>query len=203
MGSLLGMHLGHNANYTLAIDGEIKETLEFERMTNVKNGGCLAQRGVKSPKIIMKLALDYMLNKYGLKRLDKIAINPLDRYFLLNNFIGSEAEILNFFKADEYVMVDHQLGHMACAYYQSPFDEVKGCSFDGGGNDGNFNVFQCSRRDGIRQIDFIQDHTLGMRLAELGHYAKSIRKEQEWWVDGGLVYPGKIMGFSFLWHSTR
>ena len=35
-----------------------------------------------------------------------------------------------------------------------------------------------------------------MRLSELAQYTSSIRKEADFWVAGGLVYPGKIMGLS-------
>jgi carbamoyltransferase len=116
--------------------------------------------------------------------------------FLKKHHFTSDAQILKFFDAKEFKLIHHQHGHMACAFYQSDFQYVKGVSFDGGGSDGNFNIFECSRDTGISQIGYIPNHTLGMRLSELGQYSTSIKKEKDFWVDGGLVYPGKIMGLA-------
>ena len=55
---------------TISKNGEILEVVEFERMTNVKNGGCLAQVGVKNPKLIITLVKDYLKGKYNIKYFD-------------------------------------------------------------------------------------------------------------------------------------
>ena len=193
---ILSAYLGHNASMTIAKDGDILEVVEFERMTNVKNGGCLAQIGVKSPKVIMSLVKDYLKEKYSIKHFDLLLLNHLCITMLRKHHFTSTKQLLRFFDSDRYELIHHQHGHMACAFYQSDFQYSKGVSFDGGGSDGNFNVFECHRDTGIKQIDQISNHTLGMRLSELGQYTKSIRRERDFWTDGGLVYPGKIMGLS-------
>lgn len=193
---IVSTYLGHNASMTVSIDGNILEVVEFERMTNVKNGGCLAQVGVKSPKLIISLVKDYLTSKYNIRRFDLLLLNHLDIEFLRKHHFSSEKQILDFFNADRLELVHHQHGHMACAFYQSDLQYSKGVSFDGGGSDGNFNIFECDRKEGIKQIEYIPNHTLGMRLSELAQYCSSIRKETDFWVAGGLVYPGKIMGLS-------
>lgn len=193
---ILSTYLGHNASMTVSKDGTILEVLEFERFTNVKNGGCLAQVGVKDPKLIMTLAKNYLKEKYKIKFFDLLLFNHLDITMLRKHHFTSDKELLKFFDCERYELVHHQHGHMACAFYQSNLQYSKGCSFDGGGSDGNFNVFECDRKTGIKQLAYIPNHTLGMRLSELGQYTKSIRRERDFWVDGGLVYPGKIMGLS-------
>ena len=193
---ILSTYLGHNASMTISKNGEILEVVEFERMTNVKNGGCLAQVGVKNPKLIITLVKDYLKGKYNIKYFDLLLFNHLDITMLRKHHFTSDKELLKFFDCERYELVHHQHGHMACAFYQSDLQYSKGCSFDGGGSDGNFNIFECDREKGITEITKIQNHTLGMRLSELGQYTKSIRRERDFWVDGGLVYPGKIMGLS-------
>jgi carbamoyltransferase len=194
--NILSIFLGHNASMTVARDGQILEVLEFERITNVKNGGCLAQVGVKNPKLIMTIIKENLKSRYGFKHFDLLLMNQLDMLFLKKHHFTTDEQILKFFDASKYQLVHHQHGHMACAFYQSDLQYSKGVSFDGGGSDGNFNVFECSRETGIRQLTYIPNHTLGMRLAELGQYSASIKKERDFWVDGGLVYPGKIMGLA-------
>jgi carbamoyltransferase len=193
---IVSTYLGHNASMTVSIDSKILEVVEFERMTNVKNGGCLAQVGVKSPQLIITLVKDYLMQKYNIKRFDLLLFNHLDIEFLRKHHFTSEKQILNFFNADRLELVHHQHGHMAGAFYQSDLQYSRGVSFDGGGSDGNFNVFECHRKEGIKQVDYIPNHTIGMRLSELAQYTSSIRKEADFWVAGGLVYPGKIMGLS-------
>lgn len=194
--NILSVFLGHNASMTVASNGEILEVLEFERITNIKNGGCLAQVGVKNPKVIMTIIKENLMRRYNIKHFDLLLMNHLDMLFLKKHHFTSDEQILKFFNADRFELVHHQHGHMACAFYQSDYHYVKGVSFDGGGSDGNFNIFECSRTEGIKQLAYIPNHTLGMRLAELGQYSNSIKKERDFWVDGGLVYPGKIMGLT-------
>jgi carbamoyltransferase len=194
--NILSVYLGHNASMTIASDGQILEVLEFERITNVKNGGCLAQVGVKNPKAIMTIIKENLKTRYNIKHFDLLLLNHFDLSFLRKHYFTTEQQLLNFFDAKEFQLVHHQHGHMACAFYQSNYHYTKGVSFDGGGSDGNFNVFECSRDTGIKQLAYIPNHTLGMRLAELGQYANSIKKQKDFWMDGGLVYPGKIMGLS-------
>ena len=193
---ILSTYLGHNASMTVSKDGDILEVVEFERMTNVKNGGCLAQVGVHDPKMIITLVKDYLKGKYQIKFFDLLLFNHLDITMLRKHHFTSDKELLKFFDCERYELVNHQHGHMACAFYQSDLQYSKGCSFDGGGNDGNFNIFECDRKNGIKQLAYIPNHTLGMRLSELAQYSSSIRRENNFWVDGGLVYPGKVMGLA-------
>jgi len=76
-------------------------------------------------------------------------------------------------------------------------------SFDGGGNDGKFNVYHCIRGESprlleavlnpIKQINF-EYYDLGFPYMMLGHYLNDIKFEDLG--TGNLVYPGKIMGLA-------
>ena len=104
---IVSTYLGHNASMTVSIDSKILEVVEFERMTNVKNGGCLAQVGVKSPQLIITLVKDYLMQKYNIKRFDLLLFNHLDIEFLRKHHFTSEKQILNFFNADRLELVHH------------------------------------------------------------------------------------------------
>ena len=115
--NILSVFLGHNASMTISKDGEILEVLEFERLTNVKNGGCLAQVGVKDPKTIMTLIKDYLMVRFGVKHFDLLLLNEIDLSFLRKQHFTTDTELLKFFNAERYELVNHQHGHMACAFY--------------------------------------------------------------------------------------
>lgn len=200
--NILSIYLGHNASMTVAVDGRILEVLEFERLTNIKNGGCMAQIGVKNPKVIITIAKDYLMDKFKIKHFDLLLMNHHDIVQFRRDIFLSEKEILKFMDADAFQLVHHQHGHMAGAFYQSDLTNCKGVSFDGGGSDGNFNVFECNREKGIRQLEYIGNYTIGMRYAEIGQYTKSIRKEpgKNFFESEALVYPGKLMGLGAYGH---
>lgn len=192
--NILSIYLGHNASMTISIDSNILEVVEFERFVNIKNAGAVAHTRLNRPLEIISLIKEYLMKKYRVRHFDLLVCNHDDIFNLRKQYFSSEKEMLRFFDAEKYELVHHQHGHMACAFYQSDFQYSKGCSFDGGGSDGNFNIFECDRKNGIKQVSIIPNHTLGMRYSEFGTYAKSIRKQENFWVDGGLVYPGKLMG---------
>jgi carbamoyltransferase len=194
--NILSLYLGHNASMTVSIDSVVLEVVEFERFTNIKNSGAIAHTGLKTPLVVITLIKEYLMQKYQIKHFDLLLCNHDDIFNLRKKYFSCEKEMLKFLNASRYELVHHQHGHMACAFYQSNFQYSKGCSFDGGGSDGNFNIFECSRKTGIKQITSIHNHTLGMRYSEFGNYTKSIKKQKNFWVDGGLEYPGKLMGLA-------
>ena len=76
-------------------------------------------------------------------------------------------------------------------------------SFDGGGNDGKFNVYHCIRGESpklleavlnpINQINF-EYYDLGFPYMVIGHFLDDIKYQDLG--TGNLVYPGKLMGLS-------
>lgn len=200
--NIISVYLGHNASISVSKDGVILEVLELERLLNVKNAGAILQLGSKNPKQTLTLAKSYLMKKYNISWFDLLLLNQYDMKTLLGSYnpnvkyFNTENEVVRFFSANKFELVHHQHGHMACAFYQSTLQKVRGCSFDGGGSDGNFNVFECDRQTGIKQIAYIPNHTIGMRYSEFGQYTTSIKRDRTFWEDGGLVYPGKLMGLA-------
>ncbi|MFN9902003.1 MAG: carbamoyltransferase N-terminal domain-containing protein, partial [bacterium] len=93
--------------------------------------------------------------------------------------------------------------HASSVFYQSPYKKALVFSFDGGGDDGEFNVYLATRgEDFIRLAQFKNPvkndgHTyynLGFAYMVFGQYMKDIKFECL--SDGNLVYPGKLMGLA-------
>ena len=59
-----------------------------------------------------------------------------------------------------WITVDHHLAHAALGFYDSPFNKSLIFSYDGGGNDGTFNVYFGDRKDGIRHLRWVGDTSI-------------------------------------------
>ena len=194
--NVLSIYLSHNASATLIQDGEITEVLEFERFFNVKNQGCLDSISLENPLRGIKGILDYFKSKYQVYHYDVLLTNIWSTISLRRFHFASDNAILSFFNAKKLELVDHQYAHMATAFYQTDLESSRGISYDGAGNDGNFNIYDCSRTEGIKLIGKVEGYKLGWKYSYFGEKTKSIRKEPDFWQQGGLVYPGKLMGLA-------
>lgn len=58
-------------------------------------------------------------------------------------------------EAKQWVTVDHHLSHAALGFYDSPFKHALILSYDGGGNDGTFNIYTGSREHGIKHVEWV------------------------------------------------
>jgi len=194
----LAAYLGHNSSLTIYTKNEIVEVLEFERLVGYKNAGCWF-RGTNNPQQLLEFSLNYIIEKYNVEKFEKLIINVKDHTMLRKGYTDclSDTDLLNLFNAETLeINKYHQYSHIAGGFYLSDFEEAIGISFDGGGCDGNFSIFNLSKTDGIEEIAKIGGYTLGMKLAEFGQYTKSIKKEEDFFGPGSLVYPGKLMGLS-------
>jgi carbamoyltransferase len=189
----------HNASIVIENKGEILLVLEHERFLNYKNSG-IAQ--YLCPKIsdlffINEQTIKYAMKKYNIKKFNTcIRLNTdiiLDGYYDLSNVIP----------ANNYITTNHHESHAAGTFYQSPYDEAIVFSFDGGGSDGKFNIYYCTRETGpvlLEQIfnpsmpnKFVH-YDLGFPYMLLAHYLKDIKIEDL--SIGNLTYPGKLMGYA-------
>ncbi|XP_033117728.1 uncharacterized protein LOC117117526 [Anneissia japonica] len=109
-------------------------------------------------------------------------------------------------KADRWVTANHHDSHAAIGYYDSPFNNALVFSYDGGGNDGTFNVYHANRNDGIKHIERVllnlgdRYHYLTRAFSELNKKNFNPNVMQMY---TGAVRPhgsltGKMMGYSAL-----
>lgn len=186
----------HNGGIAIEDNGKILCVLEFERFTNYKNVGACVYKTVKDPHIIVNLALEWINKTYGINEFDTCIENA--SYI---NMHGTPYDLSKFINAKNFSSCTHHLAHASGVFYQSPYDKALIFSFDGGGDDGKFNVYFADRKNGPVILERIinpklkNDHIyydLGFPYATFGDFFEDIRLEPI--VDGNLVYPGKIMG---------
>jgi len=187
----------HNGSYVVEKDGKIELILEIERFLNYKNSGIAQYKTAKPDDIlfISKLISKYITEKLGIDEFENC-------YYLCTDVIHHGHHILHHdIPAKNYILSKHHESHAAGTFYQSPYKEALIFSFDGGGDDGKFNIYHAKRKSSVKLLKRVINpvinyehicYDLGFPYMILGNYFKDIRFEPL--SEGNLVYPGKIMG---------
>lgn len=201
MSTNIAFYGSHNGAYAVERDGEILAVVEIERILASKNIG-LAQYKVPQDGIILWLA-EY-IPRFLMQQFD---IQEFDTCYSQNSEVwmdGGHVDLAKFISAKKYVKKLHHQSHAAGCFYQSPYENALVFSFDGGGNDGMFNIYLANRENGVallkKVINPIFDYThfaynLGFSYMVFAHYLDDIKQESAL-SDGNLVYPGKLMGLA-------
>jgi carbamoyltransferase len=135
----------------------------------------------------------------------KLNITEFENCYYLNADVITDRlhQMEQYIPAKNYIHGLHHRSHAAGCFYQSPYQEALIFSFDGGGNDGKFNIYRGKRETSVELIETINSpasdsphifYDLGFPYMVLGHYLKDIKQEPL--SIGNLVYPGKIMGLA-------
>lgn len=175
----------HNGAVAIEKEGEIVAVIELERFLSSKNVGWWSYKypiGIESVKLWKEL-YRFIQKEYGIDYFDTFHVD--DR---IN--VGGK-NVTNFIPRAKTIIANHHESHGYSTFYQSPYNKALVISFDGGGNDGCFNIYLADRREGLSLISKI-GVDLGMGYATFGRYLSDIRKENE--KDLYLVYAGKMMG---------
>lgn len=181
---------GHDANVVFSdTEKNTYHTIEIERLVKKRYFRLHANNTPEVIKDILIQCRDIAVKHWGFDRCD--AINIVEDGDV-NHDILSEI-----FGCKVYNRFDHHHCHAASTFYQSGFEEAIVISYDGGGNDGFFNVYSAGS-DGIRlQMKFNCDFGGGyMLLAScLEEIAKDTRHQ--------LALPGKMMGLCAYGKATE
>lgn len=189
----------HNATYVVEENGEILIVLEVERFLNYKNSGMAQYQCPKNSDLIFlsEYIPDYLKRTLNIKEFD--TCYHLNTDVIMDKVYHLEKGI----KAKNYVYALHHEAHAAGCFYQSPYQDALVFSFDGGGNDGFFNVYLANRETSVTRLQEVLNpienhphihHDIGFPYMIFAHYLKDIQFECLGW--GNLVYPGKIMGLA-------
>lgn len=189
----------HNAAYVVEENGKILLVLELERFLNYKNSGIAQYKCPKTEDLLFfaEYIPKWICNKLGIKEFENC-------YYLNTDVIISDKHHLEqYIPAKNFTACLHHEAHAAGCFYQSDYKEMLVFSFDGGGNDGKFNVYHCEREKGVEILETVLNpeintnfiyYDLGFPYMLMGEYLKDIKFESLG--DGNLVYPGKLMGLS-------
>lgn len=175
-------------NSAIAIENEGKYyIIEFERFLNVKNIGYAQYFIARTRPYLLKYVLDWVEKEYGIKEYDNC-------YYLNTDTIEGDEKVFyeKLIKANNYEQLFHHKAHASSGFYQSNYDEALILSFDGGGNDGFFNIYHAKNRKEINEIDRL-NIDMGFPYMYFGEYINDIKREPDLSL-GNLVYSGKLMG---------
>ena len=177
----------HNATVAVEKEGKIITVIEVERFLSMKNAGYAQYLISYTRPYLMKHILKYIEDEYGISEYENC-------YYLNTDTIenGTKVHYEKLIPAKNYHNSLHHLSHAACALYQTDYQEALIISFDGGGNDGFFNIYLTKDRDNIQLLEKY-NLDLGFPYMSFGDYLSDIRKEPALNI-GNLVYSGKIMG---------
>lgn len=177
----------HNAAVVIEENGEILTVIEIERFLSLKNAGYSQYLPSYTRRHLLKHVLKYVEQKYGIKEYENC--------FFLNGDTVEGNEKVHYQKlipAKNFVEGLHHYSHACCGFYQTDYDKALIVSFDGGGNDGFFNIYHAENRETINLIHKYHID-LGFPYMSFGDYLGDIKKEPALNL-GNLVYSGKIMG---------
>lgn len=197
----ISFHGSHNGAIVLEQDGEIICVIEIERFLNYKNVGIAQYKVPSYIMITMEQIVKWIEKEYGITEYDNCYFSSTD--FIGEDFQGTHIafQTNKMLKAKNYIHGLHHESHANGTFYQSTFNEALIFSFDGGGDDGKFNVYHAIRGQEMTRLAQVMNpneelkhvyYDLGFPYMSFGHYLKDINFE--WISDGNLTYPGKIMG---------
>ncbi len=178
----LGVYGSHNSSIAISFGGKILEVIELERWVGIKNAAFFYYFPVENPKKYVDEILDYFKKKYGAVSYDWVIVNSWPQ------------ENISWFKAANHKYIPHHIAHVSNVMYQSKSKKGLVISFDGGSDEGHFNVYKTEK--GHEPVKIMQtDFDICVPYAAMGHYIADIKREEDPW-KGNLVYAGKVMGLS-------
>jgi carbamoyltransferase len=197
----ISYHGSHNGGLVVENNGEILCVIEFERFINYKNVGMTQYKSPRYIMICLEECLKWIEKEFGIKEFENC-------YWSSTTFVGEDFDrkhiifdTNHIIKAKNYIHGEHHEAHAYGCFYQSPYKEALIFSFDGGGDDGEFNVYYAVRGQQITRLAQLLNPTynrphlyynLGFAYMIFGQYLKDITNEGL--AEGNLVWPGKIMG---------
>jgi len=123
----------------------------------------------------------------------KEAVDLLTEYFNIGKVIHEDSDFTS-----------HHKAHAAGSFFSSGFKQALVFSYDGGGNDGTFCVYDLKKPNpDFTQINEEERNPYPTKYARIGNFIEEIRKlsfgdylETKSHQHNGVSYPGKIMGLA-------
>lgn len=189
----LGVYGSHNAAFAISKGNTILEIVELERFVDVKNENLwFTDENFSEKSKIIKDILNYFNTKYQVSSYDTVYWNELPIVSRTDTTLAPAIQAL--FPANHFVHCYHHVAHANSAFYQSPFQRALIVSFDGGGDDGVFNVYLGEKpKDLFHIYRGSVNHCVAYSM--IGHFISEIKHEYDL-TTGQLVYPGKLMGLA-------
>ena len=182
---IISTYSGHESNISFYVDGKIT-VVELDKLYGEKYLKLDLMSAVEQSELI-ELAMDTA----GIENDFDIWVN--------GSYHGRRNGVLEYRKMENIINAKRMLygpGHHAChahsAFWQSPFDRAWLISSDGGGNDGYFNIYQCTRKTGPTPDEQIDRFDFGTLYGLIAALCPQVGKSPAWFYD----VAGKAMALA-------
>lgn len=190
MSFIVSVYGSHNAAIAFYYNGQYS-IYEVERFIGYKNAGLCQYKFCWPPEIYVDAIINDFKKRNSITSDPDVVIWNRTDYSHDNTYHKMHTTI----PAKEYVAgAPHHIAHASGTFYQSTFKKALIVSFDGGGEDGFFNVYQADREQGMKLVGS-SNLDLGFAYMIIGQYLNDIKWEPSL-SDGNLVYSGKVMGLT-------
>ncbi len=180
----LGFHGSHNATIAISSGEKILEVVELERFLSEKNAALFYWGDPPNLQLILEEIQDYFVRKYGADSYDRLIYNSVDL---------EKWDPKTVFPVNHVQHMPHHEAHCYSALYQSPYQTAIVISFDGGSDEGFFNLYLASKGHTAKKLySGVKDYAISYMTP--AHFIREIRREPNIY-RGNLVYAGKLMGF--------
>ncbi len=176
----IALHTHHNASVAVYHENDIVCVIEFERFVNKKNASGDFFEPIHAKDYILQNIYEYLKEKYGYEKYDK--------FIMGQGYPVMPEKNKEAIPANEYIIDEsHHPAHAYGSFAQSPFEKALIISFDGGSNDGFFNLYIGERgKDLTNVVNFGID--LGSHYHLIGLFCNEVRNYH------ALTAAGKVLG---------
>jgi carbamoyltransferase len=182
MKNLVSIFAGHDANISFW-NAETNKyyTIEIERLVKKRYFRLHEDNSQSEQKAILEECRDIATREWGIENDYECVLISSDGYIQTD-----PREIFN--TQQVQTVARHHQTHVASAYYMSPFKEALVVSYDGGGDDGHFNIY-VANQEGIIHLDKIESDFGGGYLL-CGSLIREVAEKSK----HQLALSGKLMG---------
>ena len=182
MKNIVSIFAGHDANISFYhTDKDKYYTIEIERLTKKRYFRLHEDNSPSEQHDILKDCVDIAESKWGIENNYETVLISSDGYI--------QTDPKQIFNTESVkTIARHHQTHAASAFYMSPFKEALIVSYDGGGDDGHFNIYSGSQ-DGITLLDNVTSDFGGGYLL-CGSLIREVTESSK----HQLALSGKLMG---------
>lgn len=183
---VIAFHVQHDASVAVAEDGHLRAVLELERLFESRYFASAA--APEDFEAQWRQAIDAVTRATGLERFD-VAVTS----WVMPSQRRALARLV---RADRWATVDHHRAHALHGLHDAGLGHALVVSYDGGGNDGSFNVFRAS--GGVLERVERVALNLGTPYRLLATAMPEVTRGQPQPRAGHLSLAGKLMAYAAL-----
>ena len=182
MKNLVSIFAGHDSNISFW-NAETNKyyTIEIERLVKKRYFRLHEDNSHLEQKDILEQCRDIAIKEWGIENDYEVVLISSDGYVQTDPTAIFNTESVK-------TVASHHQTHAASAFYMSPFERALIVSYDGGGDDGHFNIYY-AHEDGIKHLEKIPSDFGGGYLL-CGSLIREVAEKSR----HQLALSGKLMG---------